>query len=188
MQTTRTVQTVRAGAAFTLALCMGASRDAAAFGGTAGELERQGNFVVTNDAGFSFSQELGSPNATGFVLRPALDYFVVAHWSVGGAVELDVSKTGPRNPTATNFALSPEVGYEFALSDTWSFWPQASLTLGFPSGSPAVFSTELFAPFLLHPAEHFFFGLGPGFTVKMAPSPVAGYLTAGFIVGGYFDH
>ena len=50
---------------------------ARAFGGTAREFEREGNFVVTNNAAFALRQQLNSPTSTAFALRPALDYFII---------------------------------------------------------------------------------------------------------------
>jgi hypothetical protein len=161
-----------------------ASPNAIAFGGSARELERQGNFVVTNNAGFGFHHQIGHGDGTTFTLRPALDYFVIAHLSVGGAVEFDFATD---NPDRTMFVLAPDIGYEVALSDTWSFWPSASLPLSFPNpGNPAL-ALRIFAPFLVHPAEHFFFGIGPGFNQGLTSNPTT-EVFGDFIIGGYFDH
>ncbi|HXN30509.1 MAG TPA: hypothetical protein VN894_01555, partial [Polyangiaceae bacterium] len=113
------------------------TRAVLAFGGSARELERQGTFAITNNAGFGFTQQLNSPSTT-FDLRPALDYFVIPNLSVGGAVEL-IASSYAHQPTTTSFNVAPEVGYEVALSDTWSFWPQAALSMTFPNpGNPYV--------------------------------------------------
>jgi hypothetical protein len=167
-----------------LALVVAVPRPALAFGGTARELERQGTFAVTNNASFTYNHQIGHGDGTGFSLRPALDYFVIQNLSVGGAFEFDFASG---NPDRTTFSVAPEVGYEFALSDSWSFWPQASLSMGFPNpGNPFV-TVTLFAPFLVHPAEHFFFGLGPGFAQDLTSNPTTQIFGA-FRIGGYFDH
>jgi hypothetical protein len=159
---------------------------ALAFGGTARELERKGNFVITNNAGFGFSHEIGHGDTTAFTLRPALDYFVIDHLSVGGAVEFDYTSR-PNGPSFTNFSVAPQVGYEIALSETWSFWPTLALPLSFPNpGDPNV-RLVIFAPFLIHPSEHFFFGIGPGFSQGLTSNPTT-FITGGFLIGGYFDH
>jgi hypothetical protein len=158
-----------------------------AFGGTARELERQGNFAVTNNAAFGFRHQIGHGDGTTFTLKPALDYFVIEHLSIGGAVELDFASGGPGNPDSTTFGIAPEVGYEFALSDTWSFWPQVSLPMSFPSRGNATLTLFISAPFLVHPAEHFFFGIGPGFSQDLTSNPTTS-ITGGFLIGGYFDH
>lgn len=158
-------------------------RTALAFGGTAPNLERQGNFVVTNDAGLAFDQQIGHGGGTAFSVRPALDYFVIDRLSIGGAVEFDY--TG--KPSFTQFRIAPEVGYEFALSDSWSFWPQASLPISVPNPGSTSVALAIFAPFLVHPAEHFFFGAGPGLSQAFT-SPATTQITAAFLIGGYFDH
>jgi hypothetical protein len=158
---------------------------ALAFGGTARELERQGTFAITNNAGFGFSQQLNSPSTT-FDLRPALDYFVIPNLAVGGAVEFAYSSPA-HNPSTTTFTVAPEIGYELALSDTWSFWPQAALSISLPSQGNSYVALELSAPFLVHPAEHFFFGIGPGLQQGLTSNP-ATVIIGIFRIGGYFDH
>jgi hypothetical protein len=158
--------------------------NAVAFGGSARQLERQGNFVVTNNATFGLDHQIGHGDGTTFKLRPALDYFVIANLSVGGAVEFDFTSG---NPDTTAFGIAPDVGYELALSDTWSFWPSASLPMTFPSRGSATLALRIFAPFLVHPAEHFFFGIGPGFEQGLTSSPTT-HIFGDFIIGGYFDH
>ena len=161
-----------------------AEGDALAFGGTARELEHQGNFVITNNAGFGVRHQIGGDNGTTFQLRPALDYFVIPRLSLGGAVEFDYVSG---NPNQTTFKIAPEIGYEVALTDTWSIWPQAALSLSFPSpGDPGV-TLLITVPFLLHPAEHFFFGIGPGFSQDLTSNPTT-FITGQFVIGGYFDH
>jgi hypothetical protein len=162
------------------------ARRALAFGGTARELERQGNFVVTNNAGFQFSHRFNEPTDTTFLVRPALDYFVISNLSLGGAVEFDVNAP-QHGSTTTIVAIAPDVGFEIALSDTWSIWPSLSLPMTFPSDANASVAIAIFVPFLIHPAEHFFFGIGPGFAQGLTSNP-ATVITGGFLVGGYFDH
>ncbi len=167
-----------------LAIAATASPSAHAFGGTARELERQGNFVITNNANFAVSHEIGGGDGTRFELRPALDYFVIQNLSIGGAVEFDYTSG---TPNSTVFRIAPEVGYEVALTDTWSIWPQVALSLAFPNpGDPGV-TLVLFVPFLLHPAEHFFFGIGPGLSQDLTSNPTT-FITGSFLIGGYFDH
>jgi hypothetical protein len=161
-----------------------------AFGGTAEELEHRGNFVVTNQANIGFQQQLNNPTSTSFTLAPALDYFVIPHLSVGGQVLFSYASGG--GTRATTFGIAPQVGYDFALSDTWSWWPHVSTSFtstsfsinGRPSSQNDL-AFGVFMPFLIHPAEHFFFGLGPGFTVVLAGNPFTA-ITVGFVVGGYF--
>jgi hypothetical protein len=173
--------------ALALVCIASAAPRAHAFGGSARELERQGTFAVTNKADFGFEQQLNSPTHTTFSLKPALDYFVIDRLSVGGAVGLQFFGPPSPQPNSTVFTIEPEVGYELALSDTWSFWPQASLPMTFPSGANASLALVLFVPFLVHPAEHFFFGIGPGLSQGLTSNPST-LITGGFRIGGYFDH
>ena len=176
-------------APFALLLCSLSilPRSARAFGGTARELERQGNFAITNNAGFQFSHAFGHGDGTTFAIRPALDYFVVDNLSLGGAVEFDFASG---NPDFTQFQLAPDIGFEVALSDTWSVWPSLSIPIAFPSHAQAQVAVQIFVPFLVHPAEHFFFGLGPGFfqILTSNPGPPPTQLIGLFSIGGYFDH
>lgn len=165
-------------------------RNALAFGGTARELEKQGTFAVTNNAGFGFDHAFTHPDSTTFSLRPALDYFVIDNLSLGGAVEFDFASGfgPPGSPDSTTFQLDPDIGYEVALSDTWSVWPTLSVPIVFPSRAQAQVALQIFVPFLVHPAEHFFFGLGPGlFQLLSNPGPTT-HLIGQFSIGGYFDH
>ena len=167
-----------------LPLLAARARPSFAFGGTAPALERQGNFVVTNDAGLAFDQQIGHGGGTTFTLRPALDYFVIDRLSIGGAVEFDYASG---KPSFTQFLIAPEIGYELALSDTWSFWPRASLSVSVPNPGSTGVAIAIFAPFLVHPAAHFFFGAGPGLSQALT-TPATTQITAAFLIGGYFDH
>jgi hypothetical protein len=168
-------------------LCIaGVGRPAMAFGGSARDLERQGTFVVTNNAGFGFDQQVNSPPSTSFSLRPALDYFIIPNLSIGGAIAFQ-SYSASHAPTTTSFTIAPEVGYEFALTDTWSFWPQAAISVSFPNPGNPNATLMITAPFLVHPAPHFFFGIGPGIEQGLTSNPPTA-ITGTFLIGGYFDH
>jgi hypothetical protein len=162
------------------------ARDASAFGGSARNFEREGNFVVTNNANFGFAQKLNGRLSTVFDLRPALDYMIIPSLTIGGAVEF-VFTAPETGPNTTQFVISPDVGYDLSLSDTVSFWPQARLNLVFRSDGNPLVQLVLFAPFLLHPVEHFFFGIGPGFSQDLTANANT-FITGGFVIGGYFDH
>jgi hypothetical protein len=61
--------------------------------------------------------------------------------------------------------VAARVGYDFPLGELFSFWPKAGLGLATHSQSDGPTANRLFvhafAPFLVHPAPHFFLGLGP---------------------------
>ncbi len=167
---------------FCVAISVGsafAERNALAFGGTADRLGQQGNFVVSNRASLGFDQGL-SYAGTSISFAPELDYFVVPHLSIGGAVIVDWDSTN-----GASAGVVPQVGYDVVLSDSWSFWPRLAIPL--TSGPPFHASVELSAPFLIHPAEHFFFGFGPAFSTDLAGANKITHLFGAFLIGGYFS-
>jgi hypothetical protein len=173
-----------------IAIVATTSRDALAFGGTARELEHQGNFAITNNAGFGFSHQIGHGDGTTFSLRPGLDYFIIENLSIGGAIQFDFASAPPNVPNAsssTNVILAPEVGYELALTDTWSLWPMASVSMQFPSSGNPLVAVNVSVAFLVHPAEHFFFGIGPALSQDITSNPNT-FISGFFRIGGYFDH
>jgi len=114
----------------------------------------------------------------GFVI---VEYFVIDNLSLGGFVEyahtsISPAGNGPSTNTDT-FGVGPRVGYDFRLSNSFSFWPKAFIAFattnessGNQSGSNTSWTLGIFAPFLLHPAEHFFLGLGPLLSTQIANS------------------
>jgi hypothetical protein len=170
------------------ALGLASSTYAFAFGGTADRLPQQGTFVVTNEASVGFQQRLNNPTNTSFTLQPALQYFLAPNVSIGGSILFGYSSGGGNSVTV--FGLAPEVGYDLTLSDTWSFWPGISVGFRTFSASPGASSTSAYAsidaPFLIHPAEHFFFGAGPGLSVGLAGDNKVNTINVGFTIGGYF--
>jgi hypothetical protein len=119
---------------------------------------------------------------------------VIDHLSIGGAVGLQINSDG-RGGSGLSVDLRPYVGYELALSDTWSFWPRAYLDIN-PVGdnygiaAPANrtnVSIGVQAPFLIHPAPHFFFGIYPELSTLLSDSTLPTGLGGGFLIGGYFD-
>jgi hypothetical protein len=153
---------------------------------------------------------------------PSLAYFIARNVSVGLAVDasyFDSKGYGADGSLVetktTSLSVGPTVGLNVPLGERFSWYPQ--LTVGFewtsateqivegaslsvaasPLGYPS--TTELgpyvrfYAPFLLHAADHFFFGFGPGFfrdfaSVSGGPN-VGGQRTevfTDFVIGGYW--
>ncbi|HEY6464046.1 MAG TPA: hypothetical protein VIY73_27945, partial [Polyangiaceae bacterium] len=110
---------------------------------------------------------------------PALDYFVIPNLSIGGFVLFTHSQENPGSTTGTPapgsssvnaYGIGARVGYDIAITDGFSWWPKLGLLYQGTSTSPAgggnglstsAFDIQIFAPFLLHPVKHFFFGIGP---------------------------
>jgi hypothetical protein len=159
-------------------VCAG-SRTAWAFGGTAPDLPRRGNFVISNRANVGFTAGLSYAGAT-IDVAPELDYFVVQGLSVGGAAVFHWDSGG-----GTSGGIVPQIGYDATLSDSWSIWPRVAVSL--IAGKPASASVEISAPFLVHPAQHFFFGFGPAISIGFAGDHRVTFISGTFLVGGYFD-
>jgi hypothetical protein len=179
-----------------------------------------GTFAVSNDAnvsviGHSVSNNGGSSWA--LTLAPAADYFVMEGLSVGGQIEyVHSSETTPGSATEANststttssntFGIGPRVGYNIRFNDVVSFWPKLGLVFsdtsiggqgGAPGSSGNTFDLVIFAPFLFHPAQHFFVGIGPYFQTDLTSSASAGGVSQPnvpkttsyglqFTVGGWF--
>ncbi len=112
-------------------------------------------------------------------LALGIDYFVVPYLSIG--VRLQASYTHQAVPdlagttitsTLTNFGAGPRVGVNVPLGSLFSIYPRVAIAFGpgaVDASTPAAtiessnldvaFSASV--PLLLHPAEHFFLGLGP---------------------------
>lgn len=130
---------------------------------------------------------------TTFYVNPRIHYFVIDNLSIGGEVlfatfsgELEEKETRAGRTTTTKsdldgaptgFGLLPMIGYNIALGSKVSLWPHGGIgfrTFNFDSANPDIERDEtwwfanLDLPFLLHIAEHFELGAGPGVTLTMS--------------------
>jgi hypothetical protein len=141
------------------------------------------DLVITNAfvlQGFWTSYAGSGSTATSVTLTPGLDYFVADHVSLG--ISLGGSYNGSSGIDATtgnsvtfshhSFSVAPRFGVDIPMGAYVSFWPVASLGIGGGSYaesegtksddySDSFISVSLYAPLLVHPASHFFVGLGP---------------------------
>ena len=161
----------------------------------------RGQIAISSDAGLSISSKSTSGvdgSTTTLMLRPALDYFVVNNVSVGGFLGLDYTSTSGAH--TTTFAIGPRVGYNFAFSEHFSFWPKLGFSYSSSSTSKSAdvpppgtttsasgshLALNLFAPVMFHPVQHFFLGFGPALDTDLTgdakQTTIAGRLT----IGGY---
>jgi hypothetical protein len=105
---------------------------------------------------------------TTIALGPALDVFVIQNFSVGGQVAFAWEKSGRSH--VTGLGAGPRVGYDVPIADKFSFWPKGGMFFSVWSDENASGSrvtAQVYAPFLFHPAPHFFVGLGPYFGVDL---------------------
>ena len=158
--------------------------------------------AISSDANLQLthtSYSDGGGSTTELTLRPAVDYFVIDQLSIGGFVLLDIdSPAGVSSQSVTTFGIGPRVGYNLTINDTFSFWPKLGVAFQHSSGgeiSDTSFNVSIFAPFLVHPAPHFFLGLGPIFSQDLSNSVSAGNVSGdgakattfglAFTVGGW---
>jgi hypothetical protein len=126
--------------------------------------------VLTGETGASFAYAFRQGiHRSEVTFAPGADWFVADHLSIGGAFALtkisdseDVTVTRANDYFAA--AIGPRVGVEMTLSSSLSLYPRASVFVGDEEsggtgGTLLYFS--LYAPLLLHIADHFFVGFGP---------------------------
>lgn len=173
------------------------SSPSGAFGG-------EGQLAVSSDAGFSLSNTSISGadgSTTTLELRPAVDYFIADYISIGGFLGLDYNSTP--GGSSTTFSIGPRVGYNIPLSDRLSLWPKVGLSFAstnqdqddveLPDGGTVEADDEsntslqlnLFAPFMFHPVEHFFIGIGPAFDLDLTGDSKATTLAVRLTLGGW---
>jgi hypothetical protein len=171
-----------------------------------------GQLAISSDMRLSIESDSVNNNGgstTTFDLAPAVDYFVIQSLSLGGQVQFTHTSRSPGNggtsETTDLFGIGPRIGYNIPISDLFSFWPKVGVTYqhgSFGNTSESKFSIGAFAPLLLHPAPHFFVGLGPNFSTDLSnsvstPAGPAGASVSGdgpkvtefgvmFVVGGWF--
>ena len=173
-----------------------ASSDALANSETFGN---QGNFVIRTDTNIGGGMAPAAATNVGFgttfdvgtsiFLAPAADYFVIKNLSVGAAMPLVINIAGAAGGGGTTvlFGLLGRVGYNLSFSDKFGIWPQAGIGfrhLSMGGGSDTAAQMKLSAPFMFHPADHFFLGLGPDFTTGFKDG--TNNLGFNFVIGGYF--
>lgn len=137
-----------------------AEDDSAGFG-----VPRQ--WVFSTDAELSFRRTTLSGqdgSVTSLTIAPGVDYFIIPNLSIGGGIGIYYTKTGESN--ATKFSIGPRVGYNFEISKLFSVWPKLGFSYSHANQDAAIdeanaLAINIFAPVLLHPAEHFIVGFGP---------------------------
>jgi hypothetical protein len=117
------------------------------------------------------------------LIQPGLDYFIGNGISVGGVVGFGYS-SGTPNTTVVN--LGARAGFNQGLKEHISFWPTIGIDGSYihNTTSNSTAALEVFAPFLYHPAPHFFVGAGPflSYLVKGGPDTQYGL---DLVIGGW---
>jgi hypothetical protein len=110
------------------------------------------------------------------VMRPAADYFVIDHFSIGGAVLLYRSWSS-EGSYSDGVGLVPRIGYEVPLAESFSLWPRAGIDyeVGWAhtaddtkwTGSGRRIDGFVEVPLLAHVTRNFFIGIGPRFSTEL---------------------
>jgi hypothetical protein len=117
-------------------------------------------------------------------VHPALDYFLLGNVSVGGVAGIFHS---PAATGTTNLDLGARAGFNLGIADGITFWPVAGINARVTSANhdtSGASSLSIFAPFLYHPAAHFFVGLGPSFQVGLSGGSY-NVFGVDFMIGGW---
>ena len=181
----------------------------AAFMGFAGvasaeDLGAEGQIVVSHDIEFG-AVGPSSPGiaighqwqhrGTTFAIQPAFDYFLMENLSLGGAIALDNARWAGGSFGAGSWGhhdggkrklgigVGVRVGYTIPVGPL-VFWPKAGIELYHKSDFDFL-TFDIVAPFTYSPAEHFFIGIGPKFSVQLTENDNTN-LGLVSTIGGYF--
>lgn len=137
----------------------------------------------------STSSTLNDDEEVFAAFSPGFDYFAVRGFSVGLDLTLSYDFTRSNraggalvDTTRTTVGAGPRFGFDFVLSDAFSFYPRVTVGIEslhtqerdaaavLPGSAPVAVSSSslsggyvtVFAPLLFHPSPHFFLGAGPG--------------------------
>ena len=165
-----------------------------------GRFGGKSQLAVSSDAGFSIGNTSVSGvdgSTTAIVLRPAVDYFIADYISIGGFLGLDYASTP--GGSSTTFSIGPRVGYNVPLSERFSVWPKLGFAFASTSQeqdddagtadsddeSNTSLQLNIFAPFMFHPVEHFFVGVGPAFDLDLTGDNKATTIAVRLTLGGW---
>jgi hypothetical protein len=177
----------------------------------------------SSDISFSKSSfSASSASVESLVFSPDIDYFVLPNVSVGLALDLsyaDAKGDGVDGSLgefrATTLSGGVHFGFNLPLGSALSWFPQVTIgyestrqtdrtvvgpplsvavnPLGYASAAQSGLYADIYAPFLFHVVDHFFFGFGPEFFHDFGSEGsglgVGGQRTqigAAFVVGAYW--
>jgi hypothetical protein len=137
-------------------------------------------------------------STTSLSIQPSFDYFVAKNFSLGGALSFSYSDTadGFTDTAIKSWGVSAHAGGNVPLGTTVSWRPVVSVgfrsatwtitarnpylntgvtsvqpqTVALPDRTEEALVAQVFAPFLIHPARHFFVGIGPDFFTDLFDS------------------
>jgi hypothetical protein len=148
---------------------------------------RSGQLAIMGETAFEISHATES-DTTRLTLSPGADFFVMDNLSVGAFIALQYLSVG--DSSTTRFDIGPRVGYNITLSDLISIWPKIGLSFtSFDSDDSdnTGIALNLFAPLMIHPATHFFLGVGPFLDVGLSGDDKDTIIGLRLTVGGWLE-
>ncbi|HWA76221.1 MAG TPA: hypothetical protein VG937_27970 [Polyangiaceae bacterium] len=154
----------------------------------------KGQLAILAESGVVFSHTSISgtdASSTTVVFRPAIDYFVIDHLSLG--VFTGVSYEKAAGASTTTYGIGPRIGYDIPFTARFSLWPKAgvsynstTLKIDAPSISDtnSAIALNLFAPVMFH-TNHYFVGLGPALDLDLSGDAKATTFAVRLNVGGW---
>jgi hypothetical protein len=155
----------------------------------AGGFGATGQWVLTmqtafggSSSGFLFLHKT-SGGGSEIAVHPAADYFLTSTITVGGVLGVDSASGG-----STTLDIGGRAGLNLNINGYLGFWPTAGVFASHTSNpdhsSSSSAGLEIFAPFLYHPAAHFFVGLGPSFDISFNNNQQKDF-GIDFVIGGW---
>ena len=170
-------------------------------GSPAGLFGERGQLAIMGEAGalFTHTSVSGGGSTTSIVFRPAIDYFIVGHLSLGAFTGIEY--TSAPGGSTTTYAIGPRVGYDIPLSERFSLWPKAGLSInsatvkmeatniaGFrmpsSSNSNTALALNLYLPLMFH-SHHYFAGFGPSLDADLSGNPKSTTVAGRLVIGGW---
>ncbi len=124
----------------------------------------------------------GQSDGVSMSLAPEIDYFVLDHFTLGGAVGMAYfTSSAGVSSTSQSFFVAPRVGYQIALGRTVSIWPHigpsySAARTEFDYGEYRSHALGVVGsiPVLVQLAPHFFVGGGPRIDAEWRKQTVGG--------------
>jgi hypothetical protein len=158
----------------------------------------KGQLAIMSETGVTFTNSSVSGvdgSSTVVQIRPAVDYFLIDHLSLGAFVGVDYAST--QAGSSTTFGLGPRVGYDIPFSERFSVWPKAGLSFnstsvtidavdGLPESSTSntALGLNLFVPIMFH-TNHYFVGFGPSLDTDLTGDAKRTTVAIRLSVGGW---
>lgn len=156
----------------------------------AGAFGERGQLVISQDLQFNLTYNTAGTDNFTLLLAPGADYFFKENLSLGAG--LSFGQIFQPGENATSLGVNVRAGYNLPYDKNLSLWPKLTVgflynkTTSFRFGADGTFfQLGAYVPVVLHPASHFFVGLGPNLDILLGDADGLSF-GARSVVGGYF--